>query len=53
MEQDPMMGCYIDQREQFDLDYDSGNYCPDGVWCLEKDWVEIVPQGAGEGEIHE
>ena len=49
MEQDPMMGCYIDERAQFDLDYDSGNYCPDGIWCLKKDWIEIIPQGAGEG----
>ncbi|HNX99598.1 MAG TPA: hypothetical protein PKN39_02350 [Oscillospiraceae bacterium] len=42
MEQDPMMGCYIDQREQFDHDYDCGDYCPDGTWTLPKDFVEIV-----------
>lgn len=42
MEQDPMMGCYIDQREQFDKDFDSGNYLPDGIWPLKKEYVEII-----------
>lgn len=42
MEQDPMMGCYIDQREEFDRDYDSGNYVPDGIFCLKKEQVEII-----------
>jgi len=51
MEQDPMMGCYIDQREQFDRDYDSGNYCPEGVWTLKKENVEIIgPFKAQTGE---
>ena len=47
MEQDPMMGCFIDQREEFDQVYDSGDYCPDGIWTLEKEYVEIIrPIGA-------
>lgn len=54
MEQDPFMGCYIDQREQFDQDYDSGNYCPDGTWPLKKEYVEIIapagPKAAQAGE---
>lgn len=51
MEQDPMMGCYIDQREEFDRDYDSGKYCPDGIWTLKKEHVEIVrPIGTQAGE---
>ena len=53
MEQDPFMGCYIDQREEFDRVYDSGNYCPDGCWCLKKEHVEIIRpfgQQAVEGE---
>lgn len=49
MEQDPMMGCYIDQREEFDRVYDSGDYCPDGIWALKKEYVEIVgPIAAAE-----
>lgn len=42
MEQDPFMGCYIDQREDFDRVWDSGDYCPDGCWSLKKEYVEIV-----------
>lgn len=49
MEQDPMMGCFIDQREEFDRVYDSGDYCPDGTWTLKKEYVEIVgPIAAAE-----
>jgi len=53
MEQDPYMGCYIDQREDFDTDWDSKQYCgPAGIWTLKKEYVEIVgplgPQEAGE-----
>lgn len=51
MEQDPMMGCFIDQREEFDQVYDSGDYCPDGIWTLKKEYVEIVrPIGANRHE---
>lgn len=56
MEQDPFMGCYIDQRETFDRAWDSGQYCPDGCWTLKSKYVEIVgplekqePAQAGEG----
>lgn len=42
MEQDPFMGCYIDQREDFDAAWDSGQYCSDGCWTLKKEYVEVV-----------
>lgn len=43
------MGCFIDQREEFDRVYDSGDYCPDGTWTLKKEYVEIVgPIAAAE-----
>ena len=42
MEQDPFMGCYIDQREDFDRVWDSGDYCSDGCWGLKREYVEIV-----------
>jgi len=42
MEQDPFMGCYIDQREEFDQVWDSGDYCPDGCWTLKKAHVQII-----------
>lgn len=45
MEQDPTTGGYIDQRAQFDLDYDSGAYCPDEIWQLKKEWVEVLTPG--------
>jgi hypothetical protein len=41
-EQDPFAGAYIGMREEFDRDYDSGDYCPDFMYCLNKDEVEIT-----------
>lgn len=53
MEQDPFVGCFIDQREEFDRVWDSGEYCPDVTWTLKKEQVEIIgPLQAGE-ETHE
>lgn len=48
IEQDPETGCYIDQRQEFDHDYDNGEYCPDGCFCLKGEHVEIIK---GEVEI--
>ena len=42
MEQDSMFGLYIDDREQFDKDWDSNDYEPDGCHYLEAENVEIL-----------
>ena len=47
MEQDSEVGCYIDQREDFDRDYDSGNYSRDVQFCLKSDQVEVITQSDG------
>lgn len=44
LEQDPWMGCYIDQREAFDKDYDSGEYSRDALFCIGKEYVEVLPK---------
>lgn len=41
-EQDSHFGTYIDDREQFDKDWDSGDYEPDGCHYLEPENVEIL-----------
>jgi hypothetical protein len=50
MEQDPFVGCYIDQREEFDMDYDAGDYSSDGIFCLPTSAVEIIKAVEGEKE---
>lgn len=42
MEQDDMFGQYINQREEFDRDYDNGDYFPAGAIVFTKGDVEIV-----------
>ncbi len=42
MEQDSRFGIYIDDREQFDEDWDSNNYEPDGCHYLDPGNVEIL-----------
>lgn len=42
MEQDGRFGLYIDDREQFDKDWDSNDYEPDGCHYLEPENVEIL-----------
>ena len=42
MEQDSMFGLYIDDREQFDKDWDNNDYEPDGCHYLETENVEIL-----------
>lgn len=41
-EQDSRFGTYIDDREGFDADWDSGDYEPDGCHYLEPENVEIL-----------
>ena len=42
MEQDPMFGCFIDQRAEFDKAYDSGDYAPDFIHIIEKSQAGII-----------
>jgi len=42
MEQDRMFGCYIDDREGFDEDWDSGEYEPAGCHYLAPENVELL-----------
>lgn len=44
IEQDPEIGCYINQREEFDRDYNNGEYAPDGNFCLSENQVEIIEE---------
>lgn len=43
-EQDRVVGMYINDREGFDRTWDSGNYEPDGVMCIEEKFVEIIDE---------
>lgn len=40
-EQDSMFGTYIDDREAFDKDWDSGDYEPDGCHYINPENVEL------------
>lgn len=42
LEQGSYYGCYINQREEFDRDYDSGNHSCDVTFCKDKGQVEVV-----------
>ena len=42
MEQDRIFGLYIDDRKEFDKDWDSGNYEPDGCQYLNPENVELL-----------
>ena len=42
IEQDSMIGVYIDDREGFDRDWDSGEYEPDGCIYLNPENVELL-----------
>lgn len=44
MEQDSEVGCYINQREEFDRDYNSGDYSRDVQFCLKSDQVEVIEE---------
>ena len=40
MEQDPLFGVYIDDREAFDKDWDNNEYSPDGVVTIPKEFIK-------------
>ena len=42
IEQDSMIGVYVDDREGFDRDWDSGEYEPDGCIYLNPENVELL-----------
>ena len=42
MEQDPMFGQYVDDREGFDRDWENGDYSTDGSISILNGYVEIV-----------
>lgn len=42
MEQDPVFGMYIDDREGFDKDWEAGEYEPAGTISFSEDMVEIL-----------
>lgn len=44
MEQDSFVGCFIDQREEFDTEYDSGDYSQDFSFCFDKKYAEVIPE---------
>ncbi len=45
MEQDPVFGTYIDDREEFDHVWSKGEYEPDGCVSFDEDDVEIIGEG--------
>ncbi|MDA1478294.1 hypothetical protein [Bacillus changyiensis] len=42
LEQDPMFGSYFDEREEFENDWESGEYCPAGSIAFSNEDVEIM-----------
>lgn len=46
MEQDSMIGIYIDDRKGFDKVWDSGAYAPDTCFYLNSENVELLEGGA-------
>jgi len=42
LEQDSVMGIYIDDRESFEKDWKNGEYIPDGTIYLEPQYVELI-----------
>ena len=42
MEQDPMFGQYINDREGFEADWKSGEWCPSGSIIFPPEMVEII-----------
>ncbi|MGG4462623.1 hypothetical protein ABEO79_00190 [Micromonospora provocatoris] len=47
-EQDPMFGTYIDQREEFDRDWENNEYCPTGSLFFTEDDIEILEEVSNE-----
>lgn len=42
IEQDPETGRYINQREEFEHDFNNDKYCLDVCFCLKGEYVEIL-----------
>ncbi len=40
LEQDPLFGTYIDDRESFDKDWESGDYSPCGVITIPEEYIK-------------
>ena len=40
LEQDPIFGAYIDDRESFDKDWENGDYSPDGVLTIPEEYIK-------------
>ena len=40
LEQDPVFGTYIDDRESFDKDWENGDYSPDGVLTIPEEYIK-------------
>lgn len=40
LEQDPLFGAYIDDREAFDKDWDNDEYIPNGVATIPKEFIK-------------
>lgn len=48
MEQDSMIGVYIEDRERFDEDWDNDRYDPDGCIYLNQDDLQFIDQEESE-----
>lgn len=50
MEQDPVFGMYVDDRERFDADWAAGEWEPSGSIVFAPDMVEIIGELGGKNE---
>lgn len=45
MEQDNMIGCFIDERKRFEEEWGAGDYDPGGFLCLDPENIEPIKEG--------
>lgn len=50
MEQDPVFGMYVDDRERFDADWEAGEWEPSGSIVFSPAMVEIIGELGGKDE---
>ena len=50
MEQDPVFGMYVDDRERFDADWAAGEWEPSGSIVFSPAMVEIIGESGGKDE---
>lgn len=50
MEQNQMVGAYIDNRKAFDAEYDKGEYAPDFAYVLPGYQVEVLKEAGAKHE---